>query len=177
MQTYAGIGSRSITDKESKIIEKISKKLSKNFVLFSGNACGSDQAFQTGSNGNCVLFLPWAGFEKQNFDFLKVLDVFDLGKSREGMESVEKFHPNKNLTYGQKLMMSRNFHQIMGYKKYPKVSFVVYCANEDEKGNIDGGTGQAIRIARSQNIPAINIRISGWQKKLTEIAKSLKEKS
>lgn len=177
MQTYAGIGSRSITDKESKTIEKIASKLSKNFVLFSGNAQGSDQSFQSGSNGNCVLFLPWAGFEEQNFDFLKVLDVFDLGKSPEGMESVRKYHPNKNLTYGQKLMMSRNYHQIIGYKKYPKVSFVVYCANEDEKGNIEGGTGQAIRIARAHNIPTINIRISGWQKKLTEILKLLKEKA
>lgn len=177
MQTYSGIGSRSITDKESKTIEKIANKLSKNFVLFSGNAPGADQSFQTGSKGNCVLFLPWAGFEEQNLDFRKVLDVFDLGKSREGMESVGKFHPNKNLTYGQKLMMSRNYHQIMGYKKYPKVSFVVCCANEDEKGNVEGGTGQACRIAKSENIPIINIRIPGWQKKLTEILKSLKEKS
>lgn len=177
MLTYAGVGSRSITEKEAICIEKIANKLSKKFVLFSGNAPGADQSFQIGSNGNCVLFLPWAGFEEQNFDFLKVLDVFDLGKSGEGMESVGKFHPNKNLTYGQKLMMSRNYHQIMGYKKYTKVSFVVFCANEDEKGNVDGGTGQAIRIARSQNIPTINIRISGWQKKLTEILKSLKEKS
>ena len=38
MISYAGIGSRQITDKERKTIIKIANRLSKKFVLYSGNA-------------------------------------------------------------------------------------------------------------------------------------------
>ncbi len=175
MQAYAGIGTREITEKEEKLIEKIAGQLSKKFICYSGNAPGSDQAFQRGSKGKCVLYLPWNGFESEHYDYIHALDYFDLGKSIEGLNSINEFHPNKNLKYGQKMMMARNYHQIMGYKKYPKVSFVVFCANEDEKGNVEGGTGQAIRIAKAKNIVTINIRKDGWKDKLTEITKSLSE--
>lgn len=177
MLAYAGIGTRTIDEKEEKLIGKIAAQLSKKFVCYSGNADGSDQAFQRGSGGKCVLYLPWIGFEAENYDYMHALDHFDLGKSVEGHASVKEFHPNKNLKYGQRMMMARNYHQIMGYKNYPRVSFVVFCADEDEKGNVEGGTGQAIRIARAKNIPTVNIRLPGWKDKLTEITKSLAEKS
>lgn len=176
MISYAGIGSRTISEKEVKLIEKIADQLSKKFVCYSGNADGSDQAFQRGSKGKCVLFLPWIGFEADNYNYMNALDYYDLGKSPEGMESIKEFHPNPNMKYGAKMMMARNYHQVMGYKKYPKVSFVVYCADEDEKGNVDGGTGQAVRIARKHSIPTVNIRQKDWKTKLAEIVKSLKEK-
>ena len=176
MISYAGIGSREITDKEKKTIEKVADKLSKNFILFSGNAPGSDQAFQRGSHGNCVIYLPWASFESDKYEFAKALAVYDLGKSPEGNASISKYHPNPNLKYTSKLFMSRNYHQIMGYLHYPKVSFVVCCADEDEDGNILGGTGFACRLAKDLNIPIINIRSKGWQDKLNKIAKQFGDK-
>lgn len=171
MITYAGIGTRSITDKEKETIEKIADKLSSNFILFSGNAPGSDQAFQTGSHGNCVIYLPWASFESDKYDFAKALDVYDLGKSSEGIASISKYHPNSNLKYSAKMLMARNFHQIMGYKNYPQVSFVVCCAEEDLDGNVLGGTGFACRLAKDLVIPIVNIRVKGWQDKLSKTVK------
>ena len=44
--TYAGIGSRSITEKETETILKVADSLSKKFILFSGNSEGSDIAFE-----------------------------------------------------------------------------------------------------------------------------------
>ena len=174
MISYSGIGTRETTPKEEERILKISEKLSKSFVLYSGNASGSDRKFQEGCNGNCVLFLPWASFDSDKYDFTKALDVFDLGKSPEGMASVEKFHPNgKNMKYTHKLLMSRNYHQIMGYKQYPRVSFVVCCASEDDEGNVLGGTGQAVRIAKNIGIPVINIRVPGWSDYLSHTIKSV----
>ncbi len=176
MKTYAGIGSREITDKERETIEKVADKLSKNFILFSGNAPGSDQSFQRGSHGNCVIYLPWLSFESDKYDFSKALAVFDLGKSQQGMASISKYHPNPNLRYGAKMLMARNYHQIMGYEKYPQVSFVVCCADEDEEGNILGGTGFACRLAKDLVIPIINIRSKGWQDKLNKTAKYFGDK-
>ncbi len=177
IEAFAGVGSRTITEKEEKLIERIARQLSKKFVCYSGNAPGADQAFQRGSDGRCVLYLPWMGFESEAYPYINALDVFDLGKSPEGMQSVKDFHPNPNLKYGAKMMMARNYHQIMGYKTYPKVSFVVFCADEDEKGNVSGGTGQAVRIARAKGIPTINIRLPGWKEKLTALLKTLSEKN
>jgi hypothetical protein len=174
MLSYAGIGSRTITKDEEETIHKIADKLSKKFVLYSGNAPGSDQAFQNGSNGKCVLFLPWASFESDKYDFYKALDFFDVGKSEEGMKSIEKYHPNPHLKYGAKLCLARNYHQIHGYKMYPRVSFVICCADEDDKGNILGGTGFACRIAKELSIPIINIRQKDWKTRLSDVISALK---
>ena len=176
MLAYAGIGSRDITSKEEKLILKIADQLSKKFICYSGNAPGSDQAFQNGSNSKCVIFLPWTTFESDKYDFLKALDVFDVGKNRTGLDSISKYHPNPNLKYGVRMLMSRNYFQINGYQKYPRVSFIVCCASEDNEGNVLGGTGFACRIAKDLNIPIINVRYKGWRQKLTDVIKKLPKK-
>lgn len=176
MITYAGIGSRDITNSEEETIEKIADKLSSNFVLFSGNCSGADQAFQKGSHGNCVIYLPWASFESDKYDFSKALAVYDLGKSPEGMASISKYHSNPNLKYGAKMLLARNFHQIHGYLHYPLVSFVVCCADVDENDNVLGGTGFGCRLAKDLVIPIINIRTKGWQDKLQKTAKYFGDK-
>jgi hypothetical protein len=175
MLSYAGIGSRDITEKETELIMKVADKLSKNFVCYSGNAEGADIAFQHGSNRNCVIFLPWRGFNSDKYDFHNALAVFDVGKSAAGMESVAKYHPNPNLKYGAKMLMARNYHQVMGYEKYPPASFIVCCADEID-GEVQGGTGQACRIAQDLVIPRINIRVKGWNEKLSKTVKYLLEK-
>lgn len=170
MITYAGIGSREITDKETILIEKISSELSKKFIVFSGNAPGSDQAFQRGSNGKCILFLPWKNFIN-GYNMENCIKWFDVGNSKEGLASVPKYHDNvKKLTpNGGMKLMARNYHQIMGYDIYPKVSFVVYCASRKENGDIKGGTGQAVKIAKDLNIPTINIRDAFWKEDLKAV--------
>jgi hypothetical protein len=167
MKSYAGIGSRDITSKEYDIIIKIAKIMAKSdWILYSGNADGSDIAFQEGSNGKCVIMLPWNDFNIDNYDYTFSRDYFILGKNKDALNSIDKYHPNpKALKSGGKALMARNYYQINGYKQYPKVSLVICCADE-RNGQIKGGTGQATRIAQKQRIPVINIRISGWKDKL-----------
>lgn len=169
MLTYAGIGSRSITEKETETIIKIANKLSKKFILFSGNSEGSDIAFERGSNNRCVLFLPWTSFNAEKYQLINCLDSYVLGKSEIGNKSIDRYYPNQSIKYGVKMMMSRNYHQVMGYNEYPKVSFLICCANENSNGDVEGGTGHVVRIARDHNVPVINIRIKGWRKKLAEL--------
>jgi hypothetical protein len=173
MIAYAGIGSRTITETEQKQIHKIAKSFAeKDYIVYSGNAEGADIAFQTGSQGKCVLLVPWKNFNKDKYDHSKSLAKFDVGDTVDGNSSTDKFHPNpKSLSQGGRRMMSRNWHQIVGYDQYPKVSFVMCCADQDENG-IFGGTGQACRIAKSMNIPIFNIRTLTW---IDDLVKFLKE--
>jgi hypothetical protein len=159
--TYAGIGSREITEKEKTLIKVISSKLSAKYVLFSGNAPESDISFQQGSNGKCIIFLPWSGFNKEMYDPKNSIAHFDVGDTDIGKEYASKYHPCFNqLKVGAKRLMCRNTHQVLGFKEYPRVDFVVFCANE-VNGEVFGGTSQAIRIARSIGIPTFNIRYNG----------------
>lgn len=175
MISYAGIGSRDISSDEECLIMKIANKLSSlGIIVYSGNAEGSDIAFQSGSNGNCVIMLPWLNFNKNEYDVKKSLAYFDLGDTKEGNFNAEKHHPNfKNLSQGAKRMMSRNYHQVIGYDIYPKVSFIVCCADEDEYG-VKGGTGQACRIAKYNKIPIFNIR-NGWDNQKEEFSNLIRK--
>jgi hypothetical protein len=195
MIAYAGIGSRKITEQEEQLIHKIAGKLSDaGFILYSGNAEGSDIAFQTGSKGKCVLLLPWKNFNRDKYALDNCIARIDVGKTDEGKASIAKYHPSpKSLTFGGQCMMSRNYHQIMGinevysvspnYSKdkeiitqsFPPVSFVICCAIRDENGNIVGGTGQACRIAADIGVPVFNIRDPEWEKPFVEFLNGMKK--
>jgi hypothetical protein len=173
MKSYAGIGSRDITPEEHVTITKIAKELSNlDYICYSGNACGSDITFQTGSMGKCVVFLPWPNFnfeENRLFRGDNCKDYFVVGNRQEGGESVNIFHPNPmQLSQGGRSLMSRNYYQIHGLNEYKEVDFVLCCADPKGKG-VAGGTGQAVRIAQHENIPVINIRVDDWQDRLDNL--------
>ena len=173
--SYAGIGSRDITKTEEVQIKTIAKQMAReNFILYSGNADGADIAFQIGSNSQCVLMLPWKKFNEDSYSTTGCIEAFDLGDSKDGLWSVDKFHPNPSaLSDGGRRMMARNYHQIHGNGRWPLVSFVICCSKEVD-GNVIGGTGQAVRIAKSLNIPVFNIRKKGWGEVLGQFIKTLK---
>lgn len=164
LRYYAGIGSRTITSEERQKILIIAKKLADSgFVVYSGNAEGSDITFQLGSEKKCVLLLPWKKFNQKMYDVNNSLDQYEVGKSDEGQSMIDKYHPSpKSLSYGGRLMMARNWYQIQGFDKYPRVEFVICCANRDDSGKIIGGTGQACRIAEDFGLPVFNIRDNDW---------------
>jgi hypothetical protein len=169
---YAGIGSRDITDAEREtILELAGVMAKKDFIVYSGNAPGSDVTFQEGSGGNCVIFLPWNGFGLDLYHYKQNSKAYYIvGDSKEGLESTRKYHPNYYiLSRGAKALMNRNHHQVFGYDIYPKVEFVVCCADPKKSGHVSGGTGQAVRIALDNNIPVVNIRTSGWRQELSNL--------
>ena len=146
---YAGIGSREtprhIQDKMTSIAEKISKS----FCLLSGGADGADAAFEKGAKHK-QIFLPWDGFNGRFVDndqyFVPPLNL-DL---------VKKYHPKfASLSDACKKLMSRNSYQVLGPTLDTPVEFVL-CWTKD--GKASGGTGQAIRIAESRNIPVFNFQ-------------------
>lgn len=173
MLAYAGIGSRYITKEEEQLILNISSLLSKKFVVYSGNAEGSDISFQKGSNNNCVVFLPWKTFNRSKYNLENVLDYFIVNDA-ESIDSVKKYHPRyEMLNNSATSLMARNYRQIMGHGEYPVVKFVLCCADPLRDRTVKGGTGQAVRIANDYNIPVINLRLRGWKYHLTDIVKEI----
>ena len=161
MNYYAGIGSRDITDKEASLILAISSKLSERYTVYSGNAQGADITFQKGSEGKCIIYLPWSGFNKEEYDPLRSIAHFDVGNTDIGREYAAKYHPcYGQLKEGAKRLMCRNTHQVLGFKDYPRAEFIVFCANETG-GVVQGGTAQAVRIARDIGVLTFNIRYNG----------------
>lgn len=158
MISYAGIGSRGITTDERLNVEDFAREMAKlvlpngalpdaphakDVVVYSGNADGTDIAFQTGSKGKCVIFMPWMGFNSNKYHTDTVgcaLDVIVASGTVAGNASVEQFHPApRKLAIGPYKLMCRNYHQVMGNegqpngvkyaKLWPKVAFVVCCAD------------------------------------------------
>ncbi len=177
MKCYAGIGSREITADELANILDVAAELASpacGFTCYSGNAGGADAAFQTGSGGKCVIFLPWAGFNVAVYDPSKSLAAVVAGNTKKGRSSVDQFHPlPAALTLGARSMMARNYHQVVGFESWPQVRFVVCCATPVEgKDRVKGGTGQAVRVAESLKIPVVNLRVAGWESQLTELVRA-----
>jgi hypothetical protein len=172
MRCYAGIGSREISDDERTEIIRVASALgSDGWVCYSGNTAGADVAFQLGSAGRCVIFLPWLGF---NFSVYNAahhsLALFVAGQSKRGLRAISQYHPAPHvLTASARMLMARNYHQVMGYEttpqSWPRVEFILCCATVVDD-QVQGGTGQACRIAIDQKIPIINIRYPGWKEKL-----------
>lgn len=163
IKAYAGIGSRSITDSERQLMIRIGVFMRNlGYVLYSGNAQGSDDSFQIGADGKCVSFHPWKGYNTVLRS--KVIKCFDI--SPEAYKSVSKHHPRgSKLSATVQRLMARNYQIICGVHQLPQVDMVIYCANEDSDG-VKGGTGQGVRIATALGIPTINIRKDDWKDKM-----------
>jgi len=171
MITYAGIGSRKITFQEKRNIITLAKHLSKlNFVLYSGHADGADQAFEKGADRDkAVIWLPWDGFNGHVF-----AKHYTVGDDPKGIKSINKFHPAPHRLHKRsKQLMARNHFQIHGNPpEWPQVSFVICCADHDSKG-VRGGTGQAVRMAKSLNIPVFNMRTDDWKDELFSMIRTI----
>jgi hypothetical protein len=143
---YAGIGSRETPTEILTVFENIGQYLAQNnFILRSGHADGADQAFERGCdkvNGKKEIYLPWNGFEGSKSNL-----IVEYG---EAYEIGEKFHPYwHNLKDGAKKLQARNSHQVLGKDLNTPSKFII-CWTKNGKGQ--GGTGQALRIAKHYHI-------------------------
>jgi hypothetical protein len=151
---YAGIGSRETPPGIEPMIEEASGFLGKlGFTLRSGGAPGADSMFEKYHKGEMEIYLPWAKFNDNKSPLF--LDFIDDNIVKEATEIAKKYHPSwARLSIGAKKLMTRNTFQILGNDLKTQVEFVV-CWTKG--GTINSGTGQAMRIARSLNIPIFNL--------------------
>lgn len=163
MKVYTGIGSREtprhITDTMMAVADRLAAD---GWTLRSGNAKGADQAFERGhlvalSGSPIEVYLPWPSFEA---DWLKGWTIEPMGEPTTAAEvEARRFHPAwSKLSDGAKKLHARNVHQILGPDvSSPILSKFVICWTKGGKG--EGGTGQALRIARHYNVPIFDLAI------------------
>jgi predicted NAD-dependent protein-ADP-ribosyltransferase YbiA (DUF1768 family) len=153
--TYAGIGSRQTPPEVLKQMTEVAKQLeSKGYTLntgitFGGKEEGADKAFSDGAT-NKNLFSP----EKQ-------------GSRAKEQTIANEMHPNPSaLTQGALKLMARNTNQIFGDNLDTPVDFVLFYAKETAGIRPQGGTGQAVEMARLKGIPTINMANPNWREEL-----------
>lgn len=160
---YAGIGSRETPRDILDIMVDVGAWMAKQgHTLRSGRAPGADQAFEDGCNrlrGSKEIYLPWSGF--QNAPLAKGYIIPDVP---EAYEIAARFHPAwDRLSQGAQKMMARNSHQILGLNLQTPCDMVI-CWTKGGLGG--GGTGQALRIAKSLNIEIYDLGITGMIQQL-----------
>lgn len=157
--TYAGIGSRTQTPKEMlPQITEVAKELeAKGYTLNTGKTFnnkeeGVDEAFSKGATKK-NLFSP----EKQG--------------SRAREQAIAKeIHPAPQYLQGGGLkLQARNTNQVFGDNLNTPVDFVLFYAKEGKGIRPEGGTGQAVEMARRKNIPTINMADKNWRAQLDNI--------
>ena len=147
MKSYAGIGARDCPKWILDLLAKTAYWLSyKGYILRSGAAEGCDSAFEYGCDkgtGQKEIFLPWKGFNNSKSTLVvKDEKAFDVAKL---------YHPRfDTLSNGAKKLQVGSSHQVLGWNLNEPSSFVL-CYTKNGNGN--GGTGQALRIAKGYNIP------------------------
>jgi hypothetical protein len=166
IKSYAGIGSRSTPNEILELFVKIGKFLAeRGYVLRSGGANGSDQSFETGCNrgsGLKEIYLPWSGFEGSSSTLIV--------KDQKAYEIAKAHHPYwDNLSQGARKLQARNSHQVLGKDLESPCNFII-CWTKKGKG--EGGTGQALRIAESNDVPIFD---AGRHGDLEEVRLNLKE--
>lgn len=171
---YAGIGSRETPKEVLQCFGDIARYLAKNnFILRSGGANGADHWFEKGcdlKNGEKEIYLPWSRFNGSNSNLvLNDLKAYEIAK---------KFYPYwNNLKDGTKKLQARNSYQVLGYDLNTPSDFII-CYTKNGKGQ--GGTGQAIRIAKYYNIKIFDCggykNISNFKEDLWNYLKELIEK-
>jgi hypothetical protein len=151
---YAGIGSRETPPGIEPMIEEAARFLGLfGYTLRSGAAPGSDFMFETHCIHDKEIYLPWKGFNDNISDLY--LDNMDQTKVSEAREIAREHHPSWSyLSEAAKKLMTRNTFQVLGKDLKTPVSFIV-CWTKG--GRIEGGTGQALRIAKRNFIPIFNL--------------------
>lgn len=160
-KTYAGIGSRETPKDVLETMRKIAAFLAgKGYTLRSGAAPGADSAFEEGAaaaGGKTEIWVPWKGFNKHTSALVPTPEAFALA---------EKHHPAWALCkQGAKALHARNSHQVLGASLTNPADFIV-CWTKGGAGA--GGTGQALRIARSLDIEVYDLGGAGELERLRD---------
>ena len=153
---YSGIGSRRTpTDIQQRMTKSAVCLDLLGYRLRSGGADGADTAFELGATHKDI-FLPWPGFNRRVCEFVPI--------PSEAFVIAKRFHPAYGLLPNSvKNLMARNVMQILGADLETPSAFVL-CWTPDgiehgkDRTSKSGGTGQAISIASSMNIPIFNMK-------------------
>lgn len=156
---YAGIGSRKAPASILSEIHRLGQSLAEaGFLLRSGAADGADAAFEQGcdaASGAKQIFLPWPGFNGHASRLCR--------PAPEAFRIAGDHHPKWHYCkQAEQKLHARNAHQVLGPTLNDPVAFVLCwtqdgCEKHEDRTIKTGGTGTAISIASTRNVPVINL--------------------
>lgn len=175
-----GIGSRNITPVErDSIINFAQYSAAGGVILRSGKASGADEAFQLGYQQTtdtpvkCEIYIPWAGFHNPYLTSAFDIDSSKLGTWSEAQKIACRIHPAPNRLKPAALSLhTRNVHQVLGQFLIDPSDFCIFCADEDSKGKVLGGTATAVNLCIELGIPTYNIRTNRGDNRVRELWQS-----
>ncbi len=154
----AGIGSRQTPKEVLEAFEQFAREAStvhKGIGAWfrSGHADGADYAFEKGARERCIVYLPWDSFNHDKPILGKASALNNINE--DAMRIVIDHEPHATTcSNGVKLLKCRNVFQILGRSMCDKSDLVICWT---PKGEVTGGTGLAIKIAKANDIPVINM--------------------
>lgn len=156
MRYYAGIGSRSTPADILALMTRIAQNAcASGWTLRSGGADGADSAFAAGSTRS-EIFLPWSGFNG-------ITNGIVCGDEPTLRAIAEQHHPAWGAcSRGARALHTRNVAQILGVDARTPSQLVV-CWTPQGSGS--GGTGQALRIAKTHGVPIHDLGLTAVEAK------------
>jgi hypothetical protein len=149
---YTGIGSRETPEQTLSLFQTIGRELAqRRHLLRSGFADGADMAFFKGTDSipdaRMEMYIPWPGFNRAPlYDERFIVPAWTPAL----VQLAAAHHPAwDRCSQGAQKLHARNGCQILGEDLSTPADLVI-CWTVGGKGT--GGTGQAIRIARSRGI-------------------------
>lgn len=160
MNCYTGIGSRKTPREILALMAAVAAELAKmGWILRSGGADGADSAFEIGAVSRKEVYLPWKGFNGRNSPYYLI--------TAAALAMAEKYHPAwDRCSPGARKLHARNCYQVLGFDLNTPSNFILCWT---PSGKVEGGTGQAMRIALDNNIPIINMYHTDWRDKVHEL--------
>ena len=157
---YAGIGARKTPTNIQEVMTQLAAKLEQDgWVLRSGGAAGADSAFERGvvnPQTNAQIYLPSQSFNSRTAGSQpQFLNYQSLPGSQQAFATLHQHHPapQKLSPFAQHLM-ARNAMQVLGPDLRSPSSMIVAWT---PRGEVTGGTGQALRMAETYQIPIRNL--------------------
>lgn len=152
---YAGIGSR---ETPAPVLDRMwhwgAYFARHGFTLRSGGARGADTAFQDGND-----------YARGNREMYTAADASKI-ENLHWIEHAGRFHPAwDRCSVHAKFLHARNSAIMLGASLNQPVDFVI-CWTKD--GKASGGTGQALRIADTYQIPVFNMFHTDCEERLRE---------
>lgn len=163
--SYTGIGSRKTPIETGNLMTEIARDLAEEgWILRSGGARGADTAFANGAPATLrEIYVTATGENGTDISEIPV-------KSDAFRDLTLELHPApEHLSPYATDLMTRNIAQICGIDCVEPVRCVI-CWTEGGHGT--GGTGQALRLARSIGIPVIDLGLPGMQDSVARAAPS-----
>ena len=158
---YAGIGSRDTPPQILQVMTPLAEKMDGlGWRLRSGGAAGADAAFEAGVSDprHRAIYLPQSSFNGRAAGTGGYINASRLPTWQQALATVSQYHPHPGaLSSFAVNLMARNAYQVLGPQlNQPARMIVAWAPGGYEEaapppGWREGGTGQALRIARAWN--------------------------